>query len=148
MSTMAVFCILPSDRFDMDDKTIYLGTNANPKPVFRADNPDAFDWPNGAVMAVEFRDENFPGVGPHRNEQLPLVEFYGEDGWPLALLPGLKSVLSETIRRELQVFHWGWRHWQPSTWSKAQHFPDVFAKRRTQQAPARRIVEAYSPSAP
>jgi hypothetical protein len=123
-------------------RSIYLGKDTDPTPVFRDEVPDAFDWPEGAVMAVTFERERFGHMANEIVRELPRTEFFGKDGWPLELPEARKSELSDLIKLEFQVYPRGWRRWSERTWQHARLFPKNFARARAQGALIRGFLPA------
>lgn len=117
-------------------RSVYSGRpGEGPAPVFRAEAPSAFDWPEGAVMAVVFRKEDFPGFSwdNYYEGKESFVEFYGSDGWPCDLPAERKGTLSDIIKTEFQVDPNAWRTWKEHTWQHASAHPELWPRVRAQQ---------------
>ncbi len=112
------------------DRSIFLGGESDPQPVWADEADDSGSWPSRAAFKIEFTPEQFQGTGPAALGELPKTEYYGEDGWPVEMPAPCKAVLSETIKRELQVFPWGWRTWDDDDWSAAIRSPDSWTRSR------------------
>lgn len=121
---------------------IFLGGEHDPKPVFRDEVPDAFAWPEGAVMAVTFTEEQFSGLSIQARARESRTEFFGEDGWPIEFGSDRKLRLAEGMKLEFQVFPWGWRSMGDRDWSDAEwdQAPAAFKAARRQAGIARKIV--------
>jgi len=129
----------------MNVHSVYLGSSNDPQPVFRDDSPEAFEWPDGAVMAVVFRKEDFPGFRWDTYYETPsFTEFYTADGWPVGF-PLEQKNLSELVRRELQVCPGPWRTWHSRTWQLARLDPELFVRIRG-QAPIVRVLITIIPA--
>lgn len=116
----------------MTTRSIYLGSASDPQPIFRNEAADSASWPEGAVMAITFTEERFPGAYHCDPPPVP-VEYYGADGWPLELSELRKGSLSETMRREFQTQPHRWRSWQDEAeWATAYEDPDFYASIREQ----------------
>lgn len=118
----------------------YLGTDSDPKPVFRDEAPTAFEWPEGSVMAVYFAAEDFPGVARNEPHRVNRAEFFDDAGWPIELAPHLKASLPMETKREFQVFPQRWRDWSEDRWRIAHENPTWFARLRAQVGLARQLV--------
>ncbi|MDD2786064.1 MAG: hypothetical protein PHS79_04210 [Patescibacteria group bacterium] len=125
-------------------KSIYLGSSSDPQPVFRNEAADAADWPEGAVMAIAFKAEDFPGAGCKIRASLPCTEYYGSDGWPIDLPSAVKQEQPWEIKRELQVYPWLWREMKPSHWVRARSCPEAFEIARKEAAIVRALVKHTS----
>lgn len=127
----------------MIEKSVFLGEPGDPEPIWRAEAPDAFEWPESAAFAVTFSPERFENTSRWIRERLPLTEFYGADGWPLDL-PEERKTLPIEIRQDFQVFPNRWSDWNERTWKYAQEFPEMLRRSRALAALSRPIAELTS----
>lgn len=113
---------------------IWLGSETDPRPTFRDEEPHNFMWPRGAVMAVVFRPEHFTHLPAHIRSQLPTVEFIGRDGWPTELPARRKERLPDGLKKEFQTFPWGWREMTDRDWrdTECDDVASIFAAARRQ----------------
>lgn len=127
--------------------SIYLGTDCDPKPCFKDEAPDAFDWPEDAVMAVTFERERFGHMAEEIVRELPRTDFYGADGWPLPLPEARKRELSDLMKAEFQAQPWGWRTWTVADWDRARTAPRAFRLARRHTGLARHLARTTAPLA-
>ena len=124
------------------DKQVYLGDQSCPQPLFRSEAGDVSNWPAEAVMAVTFDRERFSSVAVWALEGQSFTEFFGSDGWPLDLPAVRRASLPVEMRRQFQIFPWGWRAWSERDWSRAHTCPRAFEISRRQSSSVRPLVAA------
>lgn len=129
------------------DRSIYLGSAEDPQPIFRDEAADGATWPEGAVMAIAFTEERFPGAfmtafPPHA------VDYFDAGGWPLDLPVDLKRSLPVEMKREFQVAPLTWRAWNDSRWTLAHDDPAWFARLRAPSAVLDLLAFLPSPTIP
>lgn len=107
-----------------------------PKVELKADAKLTADWPEGAVERVVFQAVNFP----HALGHLPLVQYFGDDGWPLSTPQDIKPRLDPRMCEEFHRHPWHVSTWRLRTWLFEASDYDAF-QRRNMQATA---IEALS----
>ena len=113
----------------------------------RPENADPAQWPNGAAERVVFTPEAFPNY-PYPDE-LPYVEFFGEDGWPLHTPHSVKPHLDLRMQAELRRWPWTTRpeEWNESCWLAEASDYDRFMRWNAQAGLARATLSVL-PAAP
>ncbi len=127
----------------MNNRDLYLGSDEDPRPVFRDEEPGAHDWPEDAVMAITFTAERFSHLALRPGETLPQTEFFGSDGWPIDLPQFRKISLPAQLRKEFQIEPHGWRFWNVRTWQRMHRFPDNLACAREQSQLIHGILQGH-----
>jgi hypothetical protein len=126
---------------------VWLGSENDPQPVFRDETPEAFDWPEGAVMAVAFTREAFPNL-ENVDSRLPRTDFFSINGFPIDIDKQIATTLSEEIKTELQVYPWNWRRWFPEDWEPVINSPKILAHTRALSPFARAVATITQELAP
>jgi hypothetical protein len=104
------------------------------------------EWPANAVERVVFRSEDFRRLSPQLRSHLPLVVYFGADGWPLHTPRGAKEFLDQRMQAELHRFPWNTAAWDERTWRREASNFDAFVCHVRQAAIIRCFLE--SPLAP
>ena len=134
---------------------LFLGYSHDPQPVFRDLEPQAHNWPDGAVFAITVHREElvfqdhwpFPG-------QDSATEFVAEDGWPVGFPEDKKNGFfvdpkgyGEGFYRGL--FHRGvprsWTSWTSEEWQQFQQNYQSLRRKSTEtktQRRARAVAQA------
>jgi hypothetical protein len=104
------------------------------------------EWPVDAVERVVFRSEDFPKISPQLRSHLPLVVYFGADGWPLHTPQGVKHFLDQRMQAEFHRFPWNTEEWNERTWRREGSNYDAFVCHVKQATIINRFLE--SPLAP
>ncbi len=106
----------------------------------RPTSAEASEWPEGAVERVVFTLEQFPD-SPFP-EELPYVEHFGADGWPLQTPESVKSRLD--LRMQTEVRRWPWtmrpEAWKEQNWLRFASSYDDFLLREAEAAIIRQLA--------
>lgn len=128
------------------DKSVFLGSGEGPEPVWRNEAKDVDAWPLGAAFKIEFTIDAFGAVvSDEIRKSLPMVRYFGHDGWPLDFPVNGKGTLSDAVRLDLQVFPRNWCAWTRWEWETLLRAPHQCGQARGVAPRVCRVVESVGP---
>lgn len=98
-----------------------------PKVELRSEATDGDSWPEGAVERVVFRVADFASSGL-AIEDLPYVQSFGSDGWPIECPEDVKPQLDPRMKAEFHARPWSVNCWSRFTWLRAATNFDDFRR--------------------
>jgi hypothetical protein len=104
------------------------------------------DWPENALERVVFRSADFSKLSPQLRSHLPLIVYFGPDGWPLHTPQVVKPFLDRRMQAEIRRFPWNTAAWTERTWRREARDFDVFVSHVKQASIIRGFLR--SPIAP